>query len=228
MPRNLPVLLTGTFYIVIPYIQHADAWLLQLFSGAWWQYIGGALRWLVWLVAIPLVIALDAFLLIMVGQAVASPFLDLLSERLRRRGLRIAGRLDRATSGLLILTSDGALVHRLTHPARKLPKRYRIELDGELAADAVRRCAEGLLLPGEERETRPAELQLDGPGRATLVLREGRTHQVRRMMRALGAEVVGLHRDRIGDLDLPEDLGPGELRPLEPEERALLLSERSL
>ncbi|MBW2424208.1 MAG: rRNA pseudouridine synthase [Deltaproteobacteria bacterium] len=153
---------------------------------------------------------------------------DLLSERLRRRGLRIAGRLDRATSGLLILTSDGALVHRLTHPARKLPKRYRIELDGELAADAVRRCAEGLLLPGEERATRPAELQLDGPGRATLVLREGRTHQVRRMMRALGAEVVGLHRDRIGDLDLPEDLGPGELRPLEPEERALLLSERSL
>jgi 16S rRNA pseudouridine516 synthase len=153
---------------------------------------------------------------------------DLLSESLRRRGLRIAGRLDRATSGLLILTTDGDLVHRLTHPSRKLPKRYRIELEGELANDAVECCASGLLLPGDERPTRPAELRLEGPGRATLVLREGRTHQVRRMMRALGAEVVGLHRDRIGDLELPPDLAPGNLRPLAPEERTLLLSASSL
>jgi 16S rRNA pseudouridine516 synthase len=153
---------------------------------------------------------------------------DLLSETLRRRSLLIAGRLDRATSGLLILTSDGDLVHRLTHPARKLPKRYRIEFDGELAVDSIDRCRRGLLLWGEDRPTRPAELELAESGRATLTLREGRTHQVRRMIRALGGEVVSLHRDRIGCLVLPEDLPPGALRPLERRERALLLSDKSL
>jgi len=153
---------------------------------------------------------------------------DLLSETLRRRSLLIAGRLDRATSGLLVLTTDGDFVHRLTHPARKTSKRYRIEFDGHLDEDAVTRCREGFLLTGEDRPTRPAELELDGPGRATLVLREGRTHQVRRMIRLLGGEVVSLHRDRVGALFLPEDLEPGECRLLEPEERALLLSDSNL
>jgi 16S rRNA pseudouridine516 synthase len=153
---------------------------------------------------------------------------DLLSETLRRRSLRIAGRLDRATSGLIILTADGDFVHRLTHPTRKIPKRYRIEFTGELEADAVTRCETGFLLKGEDRPTRPAELDLEGAGHATLILREGRTHQVRRMIRVLGGDVTGLHRDRVGALDLPADLAPGALRPLEREERALLLSESSL
>ena len=153
---------------------------------------------------------------------------DLLPETLRRRSLLIAGRLDRATSGLLILTKDGDFVHRLVHPARKISKRYRIEFDGDLAVDAVARCREGFLLTGEDRPTRPAELELDGPGRATLIIREGRTHQVLRMMRILGGEVVSLHRDRVGALELPEDLEPGDFRPLEREERALLLRDSSL
>jgi 16S rRNA pseudouridine516 synthase len=153
---------------------------------------------------------------------------DLLSEALRRRSLRIAGRLDRATSGLLVLTSDGDFVHRLTHPTRKVPKRYRIDYQGDLAQDAVERCAAGLLLHGDERPTRPAELELSESRRATLILREGRTHQVRRMMRVLGAEVVALHRDRVGDFELPADLEVGSLRALAPRERALLLSDSSL
>jgi 16S rRNA pseudouridine516 synthase len=153
---------------------------------------------------------------------------ELLSETLRRRSLLIAGRLDRATSGLLILTTDGDLVHRLTHPGRKLPKRYRIAFEGELTSNSVERCRDGLLLMGEDRPTRPALLELEGSGRASLVLREGRTHQVRRMIRLLGGEVISLHRDRVGALDLPEDLEPGELRPLVPDERALLLSDKSL
>jgi len=153
---------------------------------------------------------------------------ELLSETLRRRSLRIAGRLDRATSGLVILTVDGDFVHRLTHPARKIPKRYRIEYTGELASDAVARCRAGFRLKGEDRPTRSARLELDRPGQATLVLREGRTHQVRRMIRMLGGEVIALHRDRVGTLDLPPDLGPGEWRPLEREERLLLLSENNL
>lgn len=153
---------------------------------------------------------------------------DLLDPRLQRRSLKMAGRLDRATSGLLVLTTDGDLVHRLTHPSRKRAKRYRIEYTGTLVDDAVARCREGLRLVGDERPTRPSELVVDAPGRATLVLREGRTHQVRRMIRALGGRVTALHRDRVGGLDLPPDLAPGDLRPLAPEERALLLIESSL
>ena len=153
---------------------------------------------------------------------------ELLSEALRRRSLRIAGRLDRATSGLLVLTSDGDFVHRLTHPARKLPKRYRIRYRGDLAEDAVDRCAAGLLLGGENRPTRPAQLSLSESGQATLILREGRTHQVRRMMRALGTEVVALHRDRVGAFELPADLGVGCLRALTLAERERLLSDSSL
>lgn len=153
---------------------------------------------------------------------------DLLSSSLRKRSLLIAGRLDRATSGLLVLTTDGDLVHRLTHPGRKLPKRYRIEYQGELAENSVECCREGLLLAGEDRPTRPSDLELGATGCATLVLREGRTHQVRRMIRLLGGEVIALHRDRVGALDLPQDLASGELRPLERDERALLLSDSSL
>ncbi len=153
---------------------------------------------------------------------------DLLDAVLRARDLKIAGRLDRATSGLLVLTTDGDLVHRLTHPTRKVPKRYQIEFEGELAEDAEALCKAGILLRGEERLTRPAIFSLDGPGRATLELREGKTHQVRRMIRALGGEVVGLHRARVGCLPIPYSLSPGEFRPLEPEERELLLSDKSL
>ena len=127
---------------------------------------------------------------------------ELLTENLKRRSLKIAGRLDRATSGLLLLTTDGNLVHRVTHPTRKLPKRYRFEYDGELVPDAVARCAAGFILGNDDRPTRSAELVAETPGRATMTLREGRTHQVRRMMRVLGGEVTALHRDRIGALDL--------------------------
>ena len=153
---------------------------------------------------------------------------DLLDEGLRRRSLKIAGRLDRATSGLLVLTTDGDFIHRLTHPIRKIPKRYRIEYAGTLPDDAVERCREGIVLTGDEKPTRPATLAVEAPGCATLVLREGRTHQVRRMFRAMGTTVTALHRDRVASLDLPPDLAPGDLRPLAPEERALLLSESSL
>lgn len=153
---------------------------------------------------------------------------DSLEEEFRRRALKIAGRLDRETSGLLVLTTDGDFVHRLTHPTRKLPKRYRVGFRGTLPEDAVERCRSGLVLQGDERPTRPATLTVDGPDSATLVLREGRTHQVRRMFRALGTIVERLHRDRVGGLDLPPDLAPGDVRPLAPEERALLLNESSL
>ncbi len=153
---------------------------------------------------------------------------DLLANDARSGSLHVAGRLDRDTTGLLVLSSDGDLIHRLTHPSRKLPKRYRIGYRGQLDADAVAACRAGLRLAGDASPTRPATLVLEAPGRASLVLREGRRHQVRRMIRALGAEVVALHRDRVGGLDLPPDLAPGDFRPLAAAERACLLTDSSL
>lgn len=153
---------------------------------------------------------------------------DLLPLEWQGLGLEAAGRLDRATSGLIVLSTDGGWLHRLTHPARKVSKRYRIEFDGELASDAVARCAGGLVLDADEAPTARAALVIDGPGRATLELREGRHHQVRRMVRALGAEVTALHRDRIGAYELPRDLPAGELRELDEADLERLTTESSL
>jgi 16S rRNA pseudouridine516 synthase len=158
---------------------------------------------------------------------------ELLPPLWRASGVEPAGRLDRATSGLLILSTDGQLLHSLISPKRKIPKRYRIGYRGELRRDAVKRCAEGLRLLDDDRLCLPAALQVqaassDGLGRASLVLREGRYHQVRRMITALGGQVIELHRDRIGNLELPEDLAPGELRDLDDSMRSQLLCSEGL
>lgn len=141
--------------------------------------------------------------------------------------LESAGRLDRDTSGLLVLTTDGQLIHALTNPRRHVAKRYRVAYRGRLSAHAVERCARGIRLDDDEAPTLPAALEIhgedtDGLGRCTLHLREGRYHQVRRMIAALGGEVVRLHRDRIGALVLPGELAPGGLREAEPDEVAAL------
>jgi len=138
-----------------------------------------------------------------------------------------AGRLDRDTSGLLICTTDGQLIHRLTNPKRAVWKRYRIGYTGELSAHAVERCASGLSLPDDDRPTLPARLELHGAGEASLHLCEGRYHQVRRMIGALGGEVIRLHRDRIGALELPADLTPGMCRALRPDEEPALFEPSS-
>jgi 16S rRNA pseudouridine516 synthase len=147
--------------------------------------------------------------------------------------LETAGRLDRDTSGLLVLTSDGNLIHALTNPRKHLEKRYRITYRGKLSAHAVKRCAKGILLEGDPKPTIPALLELDGEdddgcGLATLHLHEGRYHQVRRMIAALGGEVIRLHRDRIGGLNLPTDLAPGQMREISASETGSLLSRREL
>lgn len=144
-----------------------------------------------------------------------APIVDeLLPAAWLRLGLHPAGRLDRATSGLLVLSTDGRVVHALTHPARKVAKRYRVRFEGRLPDDAAARAAEGLVIAGSSRPTRPARLEVEAPDRATIWIREGRFHQVRRMFARLGVRVVALHRDRIGDYALPEELGPGDYRPL--------------
>jgi 16S rRNA pseudouridine516 synthase len=144
---------------------------------------------------------------------------EFIPEIFRHLPMETAGRLDRDTSGLLMVTSDGNLIHALTNPRRHLEKRYRITYAGRLSAHAVKRCAKGMILPGDPKPTLPALLELDGvnekgQGLATLYLHEGRYHQVRRMIAELGGEVVALHRDRIGGLSLPPDLLPGHMREI--------------
>jgi 16S rRNA pseudouridine516 synthase len=141
---------------------------------------------------------------------------SLLPERWRRRNPIVTsiGRLDKDTSGLLLLTDQSALVHRLTSPKHKVPKVYRATVDRDLTADLPPRFAGGtLLLDGEKAPCAPAELRLIGPREAELTLTEGRYHQVRRMFSAVGATVLTLHRARFGPLELGK-LAPGQWREL--------------
>ena len=149
---------------------------------------------------------------------------DLLPPRFRQRNpvLSTVGRLDRDTSGLLLLTDDGQLLHRIIAPKSKLPKVYQASLASELHGDEAALFASGtLLLDGEKTPLLPAELDVIDTRNARLTLHEGRYHQVRRMFAATGNHVVALHRERIGGLalgDLPEGewrlLGEGERRAL--------------
>jgi len=115
------------------------------------------------------------------------------------------GRLDRDTTGVLLLTNDGPLAHRLAHPRYEVEKVYVAEVQGEPGEDALRRLAEGIEL--EDGPTAPARVTLLGPSRIELVLHEGRNRQVRRMLEAVGHPVVRLRRSRYAGL------GPGRLRP---------------
>ena len=137
----------------------------------------------------------------------------LLPERWQRRNpaLSSVGRLDKDTTGLLLLTDDGALLHRIISPRSTVTKRYLVTLDQPLRDEAVALFASGtLMLAGEARPLAPALLQKLGDHTAHVTLTEGRYHQLRRMFAATGNHVSALHRDRIGALALPEGLGLGD------------------
>jgi 16S rRNA pseudouridine516 synthase len=142
----------------------------------------------------------------------------LLPERWRRRepALSTVGRLDKETSGLLLLTDDGALLHRIIAPKANVAKRYRVTLDRPLTGgEAAIFSAGTLMLEGEEKPLLPVDFEAEGETGAVVTLHEGRYHQVRRMFAAIGNHVTALHRDRVGGLDLPADLGPGAYRILD-------------
>lgn len=139
---------------------------------------------------------------------------DLLPQRWRLRDPKIStiGRLDKDTSGLLLLTDDGVLLHRLTSPKHKVPKVYEATLDRPLKGDEGSIFASGMLmLNGEKTPCLPAKLTVIDPTHATLEIIEGRYHQVRRMFAAIGNHVTALHRYSFGELTL-EDLKTGEYR----------------
>lgn len=142
----------------------------------------------------------------------------LLPERWRRREppLSTVGRLDKETSGLLLLTDDGALLHRIISPKANVAKRYQVTLARPLNGSEAAALASGtLMLEGEDRPLLPVVMEAQDATHCAVTLTEGRYHQVRRMFAALGNHVEALHRDRVGGLDLPEDLPAGEIRILD-------------
>jgi len=141
---------------------------------------------------------------------------SLLPPRWRERNPQVTsiGRLDKDTSGLLLLTDQSELVHRLTSPKHKVPKIYRATVNADLPATLIPLFASGtLLLKDEKAPCAPAELKIISAREAELTLTEGRYHQVRRMFASQGCEVLTLHRARFGHMDLG-DLPAGRWREL--------------
>ena len=133
------------------------------------------------------------------------------------------GRLDKDTEGLLLLTDDGELAHRLLSPKKHVDKVYYARLDGEVPADATARFAEGIQV-GQDYKALPAKLEVlsvqNGVSEVHITLREGKFHQVKRMCHEIGCEVTYLKRLSMGSLVLDEKLAPGECRRLTTEEIA--------
>lgn len=152
-----------------------------------------------------------------------STIYDLLPERFAHRnpGLNPIGRLDKDTTGLLLLTDDGQLLHRIIHPKSGCLKIYHAILDRPLQGHEEELFSSGnLILHNETKPLLPAKLEVLGEKEALVTLHEGRYHQVRRMFAAAGNHVLSLKRIAIGGLKLPEDLGEGEWRELTKEELA--------
>ena len=153
---------------------------------------------------------------------------DLLPPRfaLRSPVLSTVGRLDRETSGLLLLTDDGQLLHRIIAPKSKLPKVYLASLANDLRGDEAAIFASGtLMLDSETTPLLPAQLELLDARSARLTLHEGRYHQVRRMFAAVGNHVEALHRSHVGGLGLG-DLAAGAWRILGEDARAAIFAPR--
>lgn len=144
--------------------------------------------------------------------------LDILPPPLCRKGLFPAGRLDKYTSGMIIITDDGAFSHRLLAPVSHLPKVYEFELDAPIVNEQLaEKFSHGVYLGGGEYSS-PAILEIDSPQSGRVTIYEGIYHQVRRMFDQNGGHVVKLRRVQIGALPLPDDLSEGESRLLTGEE----------
>ena len=146
---------------------------------------------------------------------------DVLPDRWRRRDPAIStvGRLDKETSGLLLMTDDGDLLHRIISPRKHVAKIYRAGLARPLNGSEAGLFASGeLMLEGDDRTLKPAALEVISPTEARVSVTEGRYHMVRRMFAAVGNHVEALHRERMGGLALPDDLAPGQWRLLTPAE----------
>ncbi len=145
---------------------------------------------------------------------------DILPEQWRRRDPQVSsiGRLDKDTSGLILITDDGVLNHRLCSPKHHEAKIYELETDRAIPVSSIELFASGtLVLAGEDKPCLPATLEITSPKQARLILTEGKYHQVRRMLSAVGCTVMKLHRSQLGKLTLG-DLAPGQWREVRVDE----------
>ena len=148
----------------------------------------------------------------------------LLPAPLRQRGggaaagVQAVGRLDQDTTGLLLLSDDGAFIHRLTSPRHHVPKVYEVTVRHPLDAMACQRLLDGVVLDDDPKPVRASEAVQVDEHHLRLVLTEGKYHQVKRMVAAIGNRVEALHRSAIGTLHLPEGMAPGQWRWLSAEE----------
>ncbi len=152
---------------------------------------------------------------------------DVLPDRWRRRDPAIStiGRLDKDTSGLLLMTDDGDLLHRVISPKKNVAKVYRATLARPLNGSEAALFASGeLMLDGDDRPLKPAGLEALSPTEARVTVTEGRYHMVRRMFAAVGNHVEALHRERLGGLALPDDLAPGAWRLMDDGEIAAIFA----
>ncbi|MCK6427145.1 MAG: 16S rRNA pseudouridine(516) synthase [Burkholderiaceae bacterium] len=138
--------------------------------------------------------------------------LTLLPGPLRRRDVQPVGRLDVDTTGLLLLTDDGALIHRLTHPKRHVPKVYEVTTARPVEEGQLEKLRAGVKLHDEPALVRVLACERSGECSMRMTLGEGKYHQVKRMVAAVGNHVEALHRSAFGALTLPADLAPGQWR----------------
>jgi 16S rRNA pseudouridine516 synthase len=136
--------------------------------------------------------------------------MSLLPPPLRTRGVQPIGRLDEDTTGLLLLTDDGALIHRLTSPRHHVPKVYEVQARHAVTAEQRARLCAGVVLDDSPEPVRALAAEASGETTLRLTLTEGKYHQVKRMLAAVGNRVDALHRSRFGELSIPPDLPPGQ------------------
>ena len=128
------------------------------------------------------------------------------------QGVQAVGRLDQDTTGMLVLTDDGQFIHRMSSPRHHVPKVYEVTVKHPLDVRQTERLLAGVVLDDDPQPVRAAACEAVDPHHLRLTLTEGKYHQVKRMVAAVGNRVVALHRSRIGHLDLPADLAPGAWR----------------
>jgi len=138
--------------------------------------------------------------------------MSLLPPPLRQRGVQPVGRLDEDTTGLLLFTDDGKLIHRLTSPKHHVPKVYQVGAKHAVSDDQLQRLRDGVVLDDDPAPVRALAVQRTGERTLALTLAEGRYHQVKRMIAAVGNRCEALHRSAFGALALPADLPPGAWR----------------
>ncbi|MBE7940909.1 MULTISPECIES: 16S rRNA pseudouridine(516) synthase [Ramlibacter] len=137
-------------------------------------------------------------------------------------GVQAVGRLDQDTTGMLLMSDDGAFIHRMNSPKKHVPKVYEVGCKHPVAPAQVQRLLAGVVLDDDPKPVRAAACEATGEQSLRLTLTEGKYHQVKRMLAAVGNRVETLHRSRIGGLALPADLAPGQWRWLSAEDLALL------